>query len=253
MELIAQTIVFGDEFVNNLDENLSMLRMAGFTGVEAGPLLLKDGSVDSVAGLLAKNELHLYAFHLGTNKIRDEDEVRRLCKVLNQLGCKNLICSGVLWGGPTRHYYERTGDLLRERSEEVASFGIRLHYHNHDWELNRVFGTQYGLQIIFENAHKDTGFVLDTFWVQAGGNDPTKLWERFKDRIRIIHLKDGRPGDLLFAPLGKGKCAVARYFTFFSKKDIDAIVWEQDLTHDRTIRQCIEISGSWLKGKWKDR
>lgn len=252
MEVAAQAIIFGDELTKHLDENLGLLRSVGFKALEVGPLFLEFGSVEQLADLLHKHGLYLCGFHTGTRSIVNQEEFNKLCDTLNKLRCKNFICSGILAGGSTREYYERTGSLLRERTVDAALKGIKLHYHNHDWELSRTFGTQSGLQVIFDNAHEDTGFVLDTYWAKAGMADPFHLWSRFQPKIKMIHLKDGIPRDIVFSPLGKGECKVDAYFDLFSKKELDFIVWEQDLTHDRTIRDCVETSARWLKERLKN-
>lgn len=70
----------------------------------------------------------------------------------------------------------------------LAKEGIELGYHNHLHEFSpNTDGT-----MIYEQVTSRTDLFLevDVGWVNAAGGDPIEILNRFKDRIRFIHLRD---------------------------------------------------------------
>ena len=49
---------------------------------------------------------------------------------------------------------------------------------------------------------------IDTYWAFVGGRDPLEMMERLKERVRIIHIKDGLV-DGSGRPLGMGEAPAA--------------------------------------------
>ena len=84
--------------------------------------------------------------------------------------------------------------------------GIALHYHNHAHELQP---NQDGL-VPEEELLQRTDILLevDTYWAFAADKDPVEFLREHKDRIQVIHLKDGKGGDTC-ASLGQGIAPVA--------------------------------------------
>ena len=83
--------------------------------------------------------------------------------------------------------------------------GLELLYHNHSREF---LPNDDGI-ITHEELQKRTeiGFEIDTFWAFAAGVCPVSLMEKLKDRLPVIHLKDGlKDGE--GKHLGKGEAPV---------------------------------------------
>jgi sugar phosphate isomerase/epimerase len=246
MRIGLQVIIFGHELLENLPIRLSMISENGFRVVEAGPMLLRWSPTDELAGLLADAGLQLCAFHCSTNRILETDALDQLCITLVKLKCDNITCSGILGGGDTLAHYERTGQLIKERTQVTSKFGIKLNYHHHDWELENTFGVRLGIQALTDQLDPSNGFVIDTYWATAAGIEFEWLWEQYSDRCHMIHLKDGFPKIRRFRALGEGEVDVGKAFAFFRDK-VEYIIWEQDLAEDRDSEECISISSTWLQ------
>ena len=96
-----------------------------------------------------------------------------------------------------------------KRCEEAAfalgEAGITLCYHNHSFEFERFDGT-YGLDILYQSSAPDSlQAQIDLYWVQHGGEDPAAYILKWKDRCKLLHLKD-MAGDETrsFAEVGEG-------------------------------------------------
>ena len=74
----------------------------------------------------------------------------------------------------------------------------------------------------------DVEFEIDTFWAFNAGLDPIKVLERLKDRIRVVHLKDGFKGGAGI-PLGKGEAPVKAVIDYCGKNGILMVVESETL------------------------
>lgn len=106
-----------------------------------------------------------------------------------EIGCGNLIIPGMDWSSEEK--MEQNITLLNTAREKLGENGIILGYHNHSAEF---FPTAYG-KIIEEEIISRTKVDLevDIFWAFNAGIDPVEFCEKMKQRIRVIHLKDGIP------------------------------------------------------------
>ncbi len=91
----------------------------------------------------------------------------------------------------------------------LADEGIRLGYHNHAHE----FKPNADGSCIWEQLEERTRLDLeiDTYWAFVGGRDPLEMMERLKERVRIIHIKDGLV-DGSGRPLGMGEAPAAAVY-----------------------------------------
>ncbi len=81
-----------------------------------------------------------------------------------------------------------------EMAERLGEYGIDLYFHSHHVEFVKYDG-QYQVDII-KNATRKLGFELDTYWIQAGGENPVSFIESYAGRIRLLHLKDYRIAEI---------------------------------------------------------
>ncbi|MCR4683313.1 MAG: sugar phosphate isomerase/epimerase [Clostridiales bacterium] len=118
--------------------------------------------------------------------------------------------------------------------------GIRLGYHNHSHEF-RVMPWGSTIHSEIERRTK-VDFEIDTFWAFNAGCDPLAVVDRLKDRIRLIHIKDGFYGGKGM-PLGDGEAPVKDVRRQAIEKGIVMIVESETLKPDGPdeARRCIEF------------
>ncbi len=126
--------------------------------------------------------------HTGMGAIAADklDETIRYHKII---GCENLIVPGCDWSTPEKA--QGVIDTLNAAQKKLAENGIRLGYHNHSREF-----FPNGCGIVFEKKLLDETsceLEVDTWWAFNAGLDVIAYLEAHKDRIRVIHLKDGIP------------------------------------------------------------
>lgn len=105
------------------------------------------------------------------------------------IGCDTIIATGCNFS--TKEKAETVIKTLNEAQKTLAENGIRLGYHNHSREFYpSPEGTVFADEIIGRTSIE---LEPDIFWLFNAGVDVIEFLETHKDRIRIVHLKDGIP------------------------------------------------------------
>jgi sugar phosphate isomerase/epimerase len=81
-------------------------------------------------------------------------------------------------------------ELMNRGGELCKQYGIRLGYHNHDFEFQEVGG-----QLIYDIllAELDPALVcmeLDIYWITRAGYSPAVYFNRYPGRFELWHVKD---------------------------------------------------------------
>lgn len=80
--------------------------------------------------------------------------------------------------------FTRIGRALRQR-------GLRLGYHNHEYDVRPLEGGRSGLEILLDETPPGVFvYELDLYWARAGGADIPSLFRRYRGRFRLVHVKD---------------------------------------------------------------
>ena len=122
----------------------------------------------------------------------------------------------------------------------LAAEGIRLGYHNHSHEFEvQPYGTTIHAEL---QRRLNVHFEIDTFWAFNAGCDPIAMMERLKDRIHVIHLKDGFMGGKGM-PLGQGEAPVKKVVEYAAKNGLAMVVESETLTPSglAEAEACIEF------------
>lgn len=136
-------------------------------------------------------------------------------------------------------------DTLGEKANEV---GLKLLYHNHDFEFKKDRDGIVTIDYLLENCDPQyVNFQMDLYWVTKAEADPIAYFEKYPGRFKIWHVKDmddqGR-----FAPVGKGNIDFPR---ILDKKELSGMEYymvEQDMTFDGLEPlEAIKISHEGLK------
>lgn len=100
------------------------------------------------------------------------------------------------------------GQELGRLAKQVHDKGMRLAYHNHNFELVDFNGTT-GLELLFAAAGPDLQSELDLAWVARAGLDPVVMLEKLQGHVFAVHAKDNAPKGQAedeggFAAVGQG-------------------------------------------------
>jgi sugar phosphate isomerase/epimerase len=99
---------------------------------------------------------------------------------------------------------------LNEAAARAADHGLRLGYHNHDFELSSRIAGRPALEVLADALDPAVILEVDTYWAAVGGEDVPALLGRLGDRVRYLHVKDGPvTKDDPMTAVGSGRMPVA--------------------------------------------
>ena len=189
--LAVQLYSLRDAAADDMPGVLEQVARAGFLGVEYASL--HDQAPADVRRWASDVGLEGVGIH---RRLPPGAEGERVLDEAAELGVGTVI---VPWVEPARFATDAAiATLADELSGAVAlaaSRGVRLGYHNHEFEpAARGAGGMTGLERLFELAGPDLLAEVDIYWATVGGEDPAALIRRLGSRVRLVHVKDG-PAD----------------------------------------------------------
>lgn len=95
--------------------------------------------------------------------------------------------------GGTAADWAARGRELAPLARWLRSQGLRLGYHNHNWEFAALPDGSLPIEHIFANAGDSLFLELDLAWVVRGGASPSTWLARYADRLLAVHVKDLMP------------------------------------------------------------
>ncbi len=135
--------------------------------------------------------------------------------------------------------WNRIAELLNQLGPQAKAAGLRLAYHNHDFELRPVDGAR-PLDILLSKTDPSlVDFEMDLYWVIFGGGDPLDFFNRYPKRFKLVHVKDSAgPPDNKMVDVGQGKIDFRTIFADSDKAGIKHYFVEHDQPADpiATIR-----------------
>ncbi|MDO4354978.1 MAG: sugar phosphate isomerase/epimerase [Clostridia bacterium] len=180
---------------------------------------------EEVTGWLKEYGLKVGGTHTGMKEI--DGDFEGTLAYHKAIGNKNII---VPWAElKTKAQVDELIDQLNKYEPLLRKEGIALGYHNHDFEFKPNEDGVVPYDEIVARTHID--LEIDTFWVYAAGKNPVELMEQLKDRVHLIHIKDGLANGDGF-PLGKGTAPVADVYRKAKELGIQMVVESETLTPD---------------------
>ena len=139
--------------------------------------------------------------------------------------------------------WNRIIDLLNRLGPQAKAAGLRLAYHNHDFEIRPVNGVRPLDMMLDKTDPSLVDFEMDLYWVVFGGGDPIDFFNRHPKRFAMVHVKDSAgPPDNKMVDVGKGTIDFPRIFGQSDKAGIKHYFVEHDQPADpiATIRNSYQ-------------
>ncbi len=265
MKIGVQLYSVRDEMERDFEGTLKEVAAMGYEGVEFAGLFGK--SAEEVKALCSKYGLVPISAHVSLDEMRDNPFV---LETYAAIGCKFVAIPWLREDDRPGHpgFEKMIGDAAILGAFAKKN-GMRLAYHNHDFEFEKIDG-KYILDVIYEALPADLLLAqLDTCWVNVGGADPVAYIRKYAGRVDIIHLKDfaGRKsenmyaligvnggkkedtvGDFEYRPLGQGLQDVPAILKAAEESGTEwGIVEIDEPSRGKTSMQCIRESIDYLK------
>ncbi len=220
---------------NDLLEILGKVKEIGFDGVEfAG---YQGVSAEDLKKKCDELGLTIVGTHLGLDAF-EGDNLAKTLEFHKTLGTKYL---GV--GGAPHSTYEEaknTADVLGNANIEAEKIGMNTYYHNHTEEFADLKDGKTAMDIIGEQCKLE----VDTYWSFCAGIKNSEYLVEKKDKIALIHIKDGK--DHKPMALGEGENDLLDVVKGVKAIGLDWVILEND-DPVPTGLEDITRSYKWLK------
>lgn len=193
---------------------LSQVGKAGFSEVETYGFSVKNGffgtNVKDFVAMLNDNGLRATSNHFDFNNYIETGSTEIIKAYIDTAKALESDYVTVPWiseklRGTTADDYKKLADKVSKAAELCKTAGLKLAYHNHDFEFEK-FGDTTGYEILLNNTDKKSvDFELDLYWVVRSGNDPMQLFKKYPGRFTMWHVKDmDKNNQDLNTEIGKG-------------------------------------------------
>ncbi|HEY9001748.1 MAG TPA: sugar phosphate isomerase/epimerase [Mucilaginibacter sp.] len=187
--LAVQLYTIRDAISKDLRGSLKHLADLGFKNVETA-FWPENVSVATAAGTLKEFGFNVTSCHVD---MPTKDNIAKLVSNAKAYGCDKLIWHG--WPEDKRYSsLAGTKELVKLYNESyklAKDHGLHFGLHNHWWEYRNHVGGKLVYEVLNEELNPDIFFETDVYWVKVAGQDPATILKKLKNRIRLIHIKDG--------------------------------------------------------------
>ncbi len=182
MEISLQLFSIHGETEKDYKKAVERVAELGFKGVEfagCGGL-----TAEEMADFLKENNLYSVGAHIGVEQFKEalEEELT----YHQTIGSKYLICPYA--PTDTLIEIEELAAVLNHAAVKAKEFGIKIGYHNHGAEFNKIDG-KYALDLLAEKTNENVILELDVYWAAYAGVDPVTYIKKWGSKIELIHMK----------------------------------------------------------------
>ena len=275
----VQQIMIGSR-CNSYESALSTLKAiksAGYDGIELNDFMIKptpfivrlltkfagmptgNGGKLDWKKLISESGLKVISLHSYLNSIEENPEA--VAKEALSFGTDTVVITGMYrfdYGNASE--VKKLAERLNNAGKALLPYGVKLLYHNHNVELQKISEDKTAYDVIIENTDPQyVNFELDTYWIADGGADVSALVDKLSDRMVMWHINDRgcrKKGPFITpilkedaAELGTGNMALGTILeNVRAKSKVEAIVLE---THKNWIDndpvKSLIVSAEWFK------
>ncbi len=245
---------------------LKAIKEAGYDYVEFAGYFEK--SAEEVRAIL--DELGLTCISVHQNPDLFIKKGKEAVDYLNVIGAK--YCAIPWYTVDTlKNDFDNTIEMFKKVSDLLAEGGVRLTYHNHDFEFQKI-GDEYILDKIYASMDGKIEGEVDTCWVHYAGLNPAQYILKYKGQMKTLHLKDfdcenlasgpvyalidengvakggsKKDNGFKFKPLGQGRQNFAEILAAAEEVGIDYVIVEQDQSYEQSSLEAVAQSRKYLK------
>jgi len=171
-----------------LEAQLPVLKALGYDAIEPW-LPAYEADAGAFRRALDQAGLACHGFHMPLSGLVDEPN--RFIDIALTLGARYLIPPFVPEEQRinTKDFWKGIGENLAAGAERVGRHGLKVVWHNHDFEYAALPDGSRPIEHILGQG-QDVLFEIDCGWVTRAGADPAAELVRYADRIAFIQMKD---------------------------------------------------------------
>jgi sugar phosphate isomerase/epimerase len=199
--IALQLYTVRDALANDYEGTMRKIAAMGYAGVETAGNY--NGAPEKALSLFRELGLQVSGGHFSLPLGDDKNKVLDTAAALET---NTLICP---WLSPdyfkTMDGVKQVAELLNEANANAQEQGMRLGYHNHHFEFEKLADGSLPHEHLRRLCPPSIFFELDTYWIKTAGVDPAAVVAELGGRAPLLHIKDGpaRLGEPMLA-VGEG-------------------------------------------------
>ncbi len=240
-----QLYTLRDEIKKDVEGVIAKVAEIGFTSVEVfgydkGKFFGK--TPEEFAAIIKKNNLKTPSGHYTMNEFLikgDTEQLKSTVADAAKMGHDFFVIPYLTDAMRTSlDDYKKLAEKLNVAAKEAKSAGMKLAYHNHNFEFKDWGNGQTGFDIFVKETDASmVSFEMDIYWVTRAGLDPIKLIKENPKRIKMWHIKDmahknaptfDTSGDQDFTEAGTGVINFKEIFKYRKESGMEYFFVEQD-------------------------
>ena len=251
-EIGLQLYTLRDELPKDIKSTLEKVAKAGYKTVETYGFSIKDQfwglSPIELKKILDANNLKAPSGHYNLGSFLYDgnlEEVKAAIEAAQILKNEYLTVPWV--DEPFRNDFRKIAARLNEAGKMCAAAGLKLAYHNHDFEFQKQDGIT-GYEILLKETDQDlVSFELDLYWVVRSGNDPIKLFRENPGRFKLWHVKDmDKVNPALNTEIGSGSVDFKTIFKEVKQSGMKHFFVEQENNYKPNAFEAIKTSCDFI-------
>ena len=251
-----QLYTLRDSLPKDVKGILQKVSKAGYTEVETYGFSIKDGffgtSVKDFKSILSDNGLKATSGHFDfAPLIKDNttDFLKASIETANTLGSEYVVVPWI--DEPLRKSiddYKKIALKINEAAVLCKEAGLKIAYHNHDFEFIDFGGTT-GYEILLTETDKNlVDFEMDLYWVVRSGKNPLKLFKDNPGRFTMWHVKDLDKGNPAWnTEIGDGAVDFKSIFAEAKLSGMKRFFVEQETNYSPNPIESIKASFDYVQ------
>jgi len=198
-------------------------KQRGFWGLDA----------KAFSALLKTNGLTTASAHFGMDQYFVEgktDDLQAYIEAANITGMSYVIVPSI--NGEvlkSADQFKTVAEKMNKAAELCKASGLKLGYHNHNFEWKPVDGTTFYDVLLKETDPALVHMEMDIYWVVRAGQDPVKLFQAHPGRFALCHLKDmDKTNHNLNTEIGKGTIDFKTILSYAKLAGLKHFIVEQE-------------------------
>ncbi len=236
---------------------LSVKLLTKFSGMPVG----NGGKLDWSA-LIEESGLKVSSFHTYLDSI--EANPKQVAEEALCFGTNTVVITGMYrFDYSSLEEVERLAERLNEAGKALSEYGVRLLYHNHNCELQKVSEEKTAYDILIEETDAAyVNFEFDSYWFADGGANVEKVMEKLGNRMKLWHINDRgctKAGPYMTpilsqnaTELGNGNMDLDGLAAIAKKNGVEAVILE---THKNWVEKnpikSLKVSSEFMKQHFK--
>ncbi|WP_366777447.1 TIM barrel protein [uncultured Clostridium sp.] len=277
----VQQIMIGTK-CNNYDDALQTLldiKDAGYEAIELNDFMIHKSSIlvklmTKFSGMSIGNggkldwlklikESGLKVISLHSDLASLENDIKAVADEAKSFGTNTVVITGMYkFDYSNLEEVQNLAKRLNQTGQALSEEGIRLLYHNHNCELQKVAPGKTAYDVIIEETDPEyVNFEFDSYWMADGGANVPALMEQLGSRIKLWHINDRgctKSGPYMTpilkenaTELGNGNMDLDTLSEIAIRNGVEGVVLE---THknwvDKDPIKSLQVSSEYMKAKF---